>query len=414
MTIESDFETLIDELETNLQAMGVYDAEFDATTGIRGLVARIIDINPSLTGVALTTAISCSSSHQTVVIGNTITISGVLTATYDDRSVTNVDLSGYLQGATINIYNGQTLLGTAITDSNGAYTFSYTTNTITNLSILAQFDGTDDYSNCTSSNVAVSVIGEITLISNKNILSAVDNETAILTAHLTDTVIENISINFYKEGNNMTKTLIGTATTDANGVATITYESTGAGDINIIAECESSSGAFLSETYSIEDCNYYNTVEKTHTIRNSSTIYDSNMSVALPTNCEISYDLWSDNTNNSSEFRYFVLPKAQTSTATTQPQYGLHCDALDNQVRFGKRDSNSSYIISNTIPATNSNYHRIKYIRTDTSVEMYVDDNLAHTETINWLDNYSDYCMQMTRWNQNGTSKLRNVKIKQL
>ena len=138
------------------------------------------------------------------------------------------------------------------------------------------------------------------------------------------------------------------------------------------------------------------------------------MSVALPTNCEISYDLWSNNTNNSSEFRYFVLPKAQSSTGTTQPTYALFCDALYNQVRFGKRDSNNTYTISNTIPATNSNYHRIKYIRTDTSVEMYVNDNLKHTETINWLDNYSDYCMQMMRWSQSGTSKLRNVKIKPL
>ena len=170
----------------------------------------------------------------------------------------------------------------------------------------------------------------------------------------------------------------------------------------------------VSETYAIEDCIYYNTTEKTHTSLRSSTIYDSNMSVALPTNCEISYDLWSNNTNNSSEFRYFVLPKAQTSTGTTQPTYALFCDALYNQVRFGKRDSNNSYNISNTIPATNSNYHRIKYIRTDTSVEMYVNDNLKHTETINWLDNYSGYCMQMMRWSQSGTSKLRNVKIKPL
>ena len=157
---------------------------------------------------------------------------------------------------------------------------------------------------------------------------------------------------------------------------------------------------FLVQTYVVEDCMYYNTIEKTHTTRNSSTIYDSDMSVALPTNCEISYDIWSNNTNNSSEFRYFVLPKAQTSTDTTQPSYALFCDALDDQVRFGKRDNNSTYTMSNTIPATNSNYHRIKYIRTDTIVEIYVDDNLECTETINWLDNYSDYCMQMMRWSQ--------------
>ena len=55
----------------------------------------------------------------------------------------------------------------------------------------------------------------------------------------------------------MAKILIGTATTDANGVATITYESTDAGDINIIAKCEGLSGTLLSEAYTVEDCRWY-------------------------------------------------------------------------------------------------------------------------------------------------------------
>ena len=411
MTIESDFETLIDELETNLQAMGVYDAEFDAVTGIRGLVARIIDINPSLTGVALTTAISCSSSHQTVVMGNTIIISGVLTATYDDRSVTNVDLSGYLQGATINIYNGQTLLGTAITDSNGAYTFSYTTNAITNLSILAQFDGTDDYSSCTSSNVAVSVTGEITLTSNKNILSAADNETAILTAHLTDTVIENVSINFYKEGNNMAKTLIGTATTDANGVATITYTATGAGDVTIQAE----SGSLVTERYDIQDCSYYNTAEVTRSSTNGSTIYDNSLSQALPSKCEISLDIWSDNTNTG-EHRFFIMPKTQYSSGTTQPQYAIYFDMLrNNQMAFGKRENNSSQSVGfPSVTATSGTYHTVKFVKDETSISVYVDDNLIGSFILSWIDNYTDYCMSMMRWSASGTSKIKNVKFKPL
>ena len=48
----------------------------------------------------------------------------------------------------------------------------------------------------------------------------------------------------------MARRLIGTAVTDANGEATITYTGTGAGQLNVVAE----SGTFVSETYSIHDC----------------------------------------------------------------------------------------------------------------------------------------------------------------
>ena len=50
----------------------------------------------------------------------------------------------------------------------------------------------------------------------------------------------------------MAKILIGTATTDANGVATITYEPTSVGDINIIAECENSNGTLESNIVNVD------------------------------------------------------------------------------------------------------------------------------------------------------------------
>lgn len=407
MTIQSDFETLIDELETNLQAMGVYDAEFDATTGIRGLVARIVDINPSLTGVALTTAVSCSSSHQTVVMGDTITISGVLTATYDDRSVTNVDLSGYLQGATINIYNGQTLLGTAITDSNGAYTFSYTTNAITNLSILAQFDGTDDYSSCSSSNVAVSVIGEITVTSNKNILSAADHETATLTAHLTDTVIENVSINFYKEGNNMAKTLIGTATTDANGVATITYTATGAGDITIQAESESN-GSLVTETYSVEDCLYARVTEWSYTKLNTTenvTKLDTDLSLTLPNSFTMEWDY----KGNISGGRFGVYPTSNLSNR----YYSLSVQIDTNDYDGIYRDTSTHGMDSGRLTTDNTQYNSCKISYTSTSATWLLGGTNSATANISFINNHNPYTIGLWAW-KTGTIYVKNLKIKPL
>lgn len=48
----------------------------------------------------------------------------------------------------------------------------------------------------------------------------------------------------------MVRRLIGTAVTDSNGEATITYTGTGAGKLNIVAE----SGTFVSEAYEVLDC----------------------------------------------------------------------------------------------------------------------------------------------------------------
>lgn len=51
--------------------------------------------------------------------------------------------------------------------------------------------------------------------------------------------------------------LIGTATTDANGVATLTYNGTGAGLIQIEAEVVASNQTYTSETYEIGDWIFY-------------------------------------------------------------------------------------------------------------------------------------------------------------
>ena len=51
----------------------------------------------------------------------------------------------------------------------------------------------------------------------------------------------------------MGKRLIGTGTTDENGNVTISYTGTGAGKLQIVAEC----GSLQSETYEIVDAIYY-------------------------------------------------------------------------------------------------------------------------------------------------------------
>ena len=188
------------------------------------------------------------------------------------------------------------------------------------------------------------------------------------------------------------------------------YYGEGVGDIYI--QCNVS--MIVSETYSIEDCKYYNTTEVSRTTTQGSTIYDDNLSQSLPTNCEISFDIWSNN-SASGEHRFFLLPKAQFSTRTTQPSYAVYMDLLgSNKANLGKRDNGSTSPFVSGFSCTGSTYHTVKIVKTGTSIEIYVDDTLKTTQTLSWIGNYTDYTLSMMRWSASGTSKIKSVKFKPL
>ena len=91
------------------------------------------------------------------------------------------------------------------------------------------------------------------LTASTNIIQAGNNLT--LTAKVTDSNnnIENIIVNLFKESDSMAKELVATLVTDSNGEASYNYVGVGAGKIDFSAE----SGILSSETYTIEDCDYY-------------------------------------------------------------------------------------------------------------------------------------------------------------
>ena len=216
---------------------------------------------------------------------------------------------------------------------------------------------------------------------------------------------------FSASGTYVFHNLIDIVNTDATGKADKLYNSMGVGDIEFKAKV----GTFSSVTYAIEDCLYYNTDEVSRTTTQGSTIYDNNLSQALPTNCEISFDVWSNNSSSSGEHRYFLLPKSQFSSGTTQPTYGLFFDAVAGaNCKFGKRDNNSTVGIGSVFSMTMSAEHTVKFVKTGNLIEFYLDDSLKTSSTESWIDNYSDYCFSMIRWSTSGTSKIKNVKIKPL
>lgn len=293
MSLQDDFSNVISLLEDALQDMGVSDAEFDSTTGIMGLVDKILDIPPSVGGIDVVTALSCNISSQSINTGTQISITGILEADKDDTTVTNVDLEGYLKGATIEIYNGNTLLGTAVTNANGEYNYNYTPTVEGTLSIKAVFDGTDDYESCYSRSVSVTVTDkyELSLTSNKDILSYSDNDSATLTATYTknDVGVSGKTV-YFSDGKSTTS-----ATTDANGQATYLYSSQGIGDVTITADCMN-----LTKTFTVQDWIVYD---------DATSDKSQNFSlISNPSYASISYD---------SGGKYYLYNRTYSSNATT-------------------------------------------------------------------------------------------------
>lgn len=251
----------------------------------------------------------------------------------------------------------------------------------------------------------------VDIASNKDILSYADSESATLTAQLLDgsisASVSGVSVDFYHYVDGVNDVLIGSDNTNSSGVASTSYISAGLGNIEVYVK----RGRLSSETYEIEDCLYYNTDEVSRTTTQGSTIYDNNLSQALPSKCEISFDLYSDNNSDTGEHRFFLLPKSQYSSGTTQPTNAIYVDAFKTKINIGKRESSTVGLYTDLAYGSGS-YRNFKIIKDGNDLTFYIDDNLIGTVTISWIDNYSDYTFSMMRWSTSGTSKLRNVKIK--
>lgn len=210
----------------------------------------------------------------------------------------------------------------------------------------------------------------------------------------------------------MAKTLIGTATTDANGVATITYTATGAGDVTIQAE----SGNLSSETHKVQDIYFYRGQEYSLTKSSGNVLnqaFDPNIALTLPSNCEISFEIYSTGGTSSNEHRFFIQPNS-LYVVGTQPSKGLWVQHQRYNVGgFGYRDSTTGVINSNFSGFSTNEYHTVKFVRNGTSVTCYFDDAQKGSKTINFLDDYTDWNFYFHIWN-NGTMKIKNIQIKEL
>lgn len=293
-TLNGSLSELGETMADNLVSMGVVDAS--ASDGLTTLAGRILDIEPSIGGLDLDTAVTISSSESSISLGSSIVLTSKLTASYDDETIVDVDLSGVLQNATLLFKNGNTTIGTAVTDVNGVATFTYTPPAIGTLSLKAIFAGTDNFNNCESSFINVTVVApsydDIVLTADDSILSYYDGDSTTLRAQLMDgsstASVSGVTVEFFNGS-----TSLGTAQTDSTGMATKTYTSTGAGDVSLKAEADN--GTLSSESFVVEDCVKY--IQITYSTDGSHSI-----NATLPSTFKVEYEEYITQTSGNSAY----------------------------------------------------------------------------------------------------------------
>ena len=241
------------------------------------------------------------------------------------------------------------------------------------------------------------------LTSDKNTLSFYDHEYCVLTATLLDSNGNGVSgeeIVFKANGG-----LLNTVITGDNGVATVSYNSQGVGDVTITAECMN-----LTKTYTLEDCNYYSKTGTT-LIQNDST--DSDYPSDIPYHHEGTekYMVEFDFTMKTS-FRFYYANTELTSKGDPLHYgYGFSRDASGRFVISTRTTttSNSTY----TTGLANGEERRIKMIIDGTTVSFYDNGNLIRTQTNEWLTTNPPAYFSWATWGT-GTVTVKNIKIKPL
>lgn len=411
-TLNEALENLGKLIATNLSAMGVLSV--NTSDGLTTLVGKILNIEPSINGLNLDTSITLHSSESTITTGDTIRLSATLKASYDDTSITNVDLEGVLTGATVQFLDGATVLGTGVTDTNGVATFNYIPLNTGSLTLRCKFLGTDNFNTCESSNINVSVVEpvvtSISLSTSKSILSKYDSESSLLTAIVRDQFnkpVPNQTVTF-KRG---TDTL-SSVTTGSTGEATYNYVSTGGGDTSITANTGT-----LSNEVIIEDCIYFSPEERIFTKDSATYIpFDNNLILELPSKYEWSVDLKQTGAAYDEEHRMYLAPSEkveQSLISEAQPNPSIMVGYSYVDAQWGTRTT-SSNVSGSPVSGLSGKYHSFKITRENESFNCIIDGENVSTKTFPNLHNgYSQFKFLMVIWGS-GSMGVKNLKIKAL
>ena len=240
---------------------------------------------------------------------------------------------------------------------------------------------------------------ELSLTSNKTVLSAYDSESCTLSATLVDgdsSPVSGETVSFKKNG-----VLVDTVQTNSSGVATYAYSAVGSGDVVFTVEA-----AGASDSCTIEDCIIAGVSEQTFTSSGtvvSSALYSDIFDVA-GTNFELVYDIKTDGSSGG-----LNIGATAEYTPPSSANYRIFLGGDGGNASFNNRTTSSS---NSTKSMSRGTYHTLRLTKEGTSVKGYVDDALIATKTVTWLGNYSSYDIYWINWGS--TNYMKNLKIKPL
>ena len=242
------------------------------------------------------------------------------------------------------------------------------------------------------------------LTSDKNILSFYDHEYCVLTATLLDSNGNGVSgeeIVFKANGG-----LLNTVITGDNGVATVSYNSQGVGDVTITAECMN-----LTKTLSIEDCILANVNASYTGTSTNDTVYS------------LGYDEIADLSSIDFEMEWTFRQTTcgcdvclgASSEFSVTPIKSNYRVILGNSgagaIRYGYRTTSTNASTTGSIGVNTDVSMRI--VKNGTSFKYYVNNELLGTKTVGFWVNYHMFGVHTVQWNR-GTTTISDLKIKQI
>ncbi len=318
----------------NLNEKGV---SANANNGLTTLAGKILDVEPSINGLELSTNIDINASSNEIFKDEQVIFTALLSASYDDETVTDVDLSGVLTGATVQFKIGNTVIGTGVTDNNGIATYTHTFDSFGNYDVVAVFAGTENFDAVSSSAVSITVAYDLDIVSDNDILSSYDGDVATITATLKDNgVVVSGETLSYEIKHGQTTIDTGTYTTDNNGQISISYTGTGVGDVSVII----SYGSLLQERYEILDTKWYAT--------------DSDVMQWNTSSSGINTNYNSDRVINTGETLYIKLQNIPTSVVVGAVDGTGYCQLMkdNNQLKLywtGSSENETGSLTTDTL-----------------------------------------------------------------
>ena len=414
-TLNGALQELGETMASNLVSMGVTGA--DASDGLTTLANNILDIAPSVGGITPTVSIDLSKSPTLICRGATVDIMALVHADYDDTSQTDVDLKGYLQGATVTFKNGNTGIGYAVSDNDGIATLTINDIAMGNYSIVGSFDGTGtDYESATSSAMTFTVndYPTLTLSADKTSVNVGETVTFTVTAMYNNTPVVGYPIQLYKDGSSMGSLYAGI--TNSNGECSFTYTiGNNDSDMTINANTISNNISLTVTHYLIIDP----LTSDTGIFTIGSTSQASFTSNGLYYNPTVSGNQVASNQiilnqNLPSEFELEITLVSHSKYYTPGIWVnGLFADS-------GNRTSNTATSLTNdltnysgiaTFSKNLDGNNHFKYVKQGNDLTLYIDDTLIRTVDVS---SYNPIFALCSCCNQNRYVTVKDLKLKQL